>query len=373
MFSGGVAFRPLEDAVRRLIDAGQATYTTIREIQSALNSLDITLSDATPLVESGSGSPGTSSEASRADHVHPASGSGGPPLSDATPLVESGTGSAGVSTSASRGDHVHPAAPYVGPYPASNIPPADTLTGAVGVSDDYAREDHSHPMLDSGAWYTLALINFAAQTSQSLSVSSYVFDGYTIDIDTLTNCTAAIVNGTGLVVTGTGGGAIVFSATVRSTNFPAKFRQYNAGMQYEFAGHATYPWTSGTNESRISIGYLPSVTDVIGAGKVINAGSLQQRLLASQGGTLQFLNATQNADDTWFALVDNPTLVRAYSGVFGSDYPTSNVGTRGAVYRATYDLDWIPRASDYYGRLQYEGASATGTRATFVRCRFRVR
>lgn len=36
-------------------------------------------------------------------------GATGTPLSDATPLVESGTGSPGIATSASRGDHAHPA------------------------------------------------------------------------------------------------------------------------------------------------------------------------------------------------------------------------------------------------------------------------
>ena len=42
--------------------------------------------------------------------VSGSSGGGGAPLSDATPIVESGAGSAGSSSSASRADHVHPAA-----------------------------------------------------------------------------------------------------------------------------------------------------------------------------------------------------------------------------------------------------------------------
>jgi hypothetical protein len=37
----------------------------------------VTLSDETPLVESGSGSAGTGTEASRDDHVHPADAGGG--------------------------------------------------------------------------------------------------------------------------------------------------------------------------------------------------------------------------------------------------------------------------------------------------------
>lgn len=42
--------------------------------------------------------------------VSGSTGGGGAPLSDATPLVESGSGAAGSSSSCSRADHVHPAA-----------------------------------------------------------------------------------------------------------------------------------------------------------------------------------------------------------------------------------------------------------------------
>ena len=67
-----------------------------------------TLSDATPK-PTGTADPGTSTDASRADHVHfSAGGGGGAGLSD-TPAVATGaTAGAGKATEASRQDHVHP-------------------------------------------------------------------------------------------------------------------------------------------------------------------------------------------------------------------------------------------------------------------------
>lgn len=53
------------------------------DVQGAVDELaaavgtPVVLSDLTPLVESGGGAPGTSGEASRADHVHPDGGGGG--------------------------------------------------------------------------------------------------------------------------------------------------------------------------------------------------------------------------------------------------------------------------------------------------------
>lgn len=82
------------------------------------------LSNNIPLVESGSGSPGSGPKAARDDHVHPdggGGGGGGASLSDDTPLIESGLGDAGTSSEAARSDHVHPqfggtGAPTNAPY-----------------------------------------------------------------------------------------------------------------------------------------------------------------------------------------------------------------------------------------------------------------
>ncbi len=61
------------------------------------------LSDATPLVASGSGSAGSGTQASRYDHVHPSG------LATATPLTATESGSVGTGTKAAREDHRHPA------------------------------------------------------------------------------------------------------------------------------------------------------------------------------------------------------------------------------------------------------------------------
>ena len=65
-----------------------------------------TLSNADPLAL-GTASSGTSNQASRADHVHPAGSGGGASLSDSDPQGP-GTAASGTDTEASRSDHVHP-------------------------------------------------------------------------------------------------------------------------------------------------------------------------------------------------------------------------------------------------------------------------
>ncbi|KAA6380328.1 MAG: hypothetical protein EZS28_024146 [Streblomastix strix] len=74
------------------------------------------------------------------------------PASDAVPLVDSGAGVAGISTEYSRGDHQHPL------QISSVLPSADTATGEVGTANTYARSDHTHhinlsndvPLKDTG-------------------------------------------------------------------------------------------------------------------------------------------------------------------------------------------------------------------------------
>ncbi|KAA6367998.1 MAG: hypothetical protein EZS28_036475, partial [Streblomastix strix] len=62
------------------------------------------------------------------------------PASDATPLIDSGTGIVGTSTEYSRGDHQLPL------NITTTIPPQDSASGQVGTTNCYARNDHSHPL-----------------------------------------------------------------------------------------------------------------------------------------------------------------------------------------------------------------------------------
>jgi hypothetical protein len=109
---------------------------------------DPPLSNATPLVESGAGSAGAGTDASRWNHVHPEAAAK-PPLSSDTPLVESGAGSAGVSTDCSRKDHVHPEAAAKPPL-SNDVPLVESGAGSAGVSTDCSRKDHVHPLGPAG-------------------------------------------------------------------------------------------------------------------------------------------------------------------------------------------------------------------------------
>jgi len=102
----------------------------------------IALSNTTPLVESGSGAPGTANTASRGDHVHPASG---PAMATTTPLVEAGAGAVGTSAAAARADHVHPAFGGGGGPALSDTTPIMDGSGAAGVAATASRGDHVHP------------------------------------------------------------------------------------------------------------------------------------------------------------------------------------------------------------------------------------
>ncbi|KAA6358652.1 MAG: hypothetical protein EZS28_045821, partial [Streblomastix strix] len=74
------------------------------------------------------------------------------PASDAVPLVDSGVGVAGISTEYARGDHQHPL------QISSVLPSADTAAGEAGTAATYARSDHTHhinlsndvPLKDTG-------------------------------------------------------------------------------------------------------------------------------------------------------------------------------------------------------------------------------
>ncbi|KAA6359344.1 MAG: hypothetical protein EZS28_045129, partial [Streblomastix strix] len=90
------------------------------------------------------------------------------PASDAVPLVDSGAGVAGISTEYSRGDHQHPL------QISSVLPSADTATGEVGTAATYARSDHTHhvnlsnglPLKDTGTGTAGASNIYASATHQ---------------------------------------------------------------------------------------------------------------------------------------------------------------------------------------------------------------
>lgn len=127
------------------------------------------LSDATPLVESGSGAAGSATAASRGDHVHPAAGgSGGAALSDNTPKPL-GTAAAGTGDKASRDDHVHKRPDEIAANSAAVVtlqgelalrprlqptdgeaPQPPLAGGDVGDSDFASRDDHRHPPGSNG-------------------------------------------------------------------------------------------------------------------------------------------------------------------------------------------------------------------------------
>ncbi len=93
---------------------------------SASRTLDLVLSDATPLAV-GSPSAGTATSPARADHVHE-----GTTLSSSSP-VALGTAAAGTATAAARADHVHPTDGVV-----LNALVVDALKGALITTDGTA-------------------------------------------------------------------------------------------------------------------------------------------------------------------------------------------------------------------------------------------
>ncbi|KAA6389092.1 MAG: hypothetical protein EZS28_015376 [Streblomastix strix] len=91
-------------------------------------------SDTTPLVDSGTGVAGTSTEYSRGDHKHPLQ------VSDVLPSKDTSVGTVGQASSYARSDHQHPI------QTVDTIPNSDSAEGSYGAVDSYARNDHSHPI-----------------------------------------------------------------------------------------------------------------------------------------------------------------------------------------------------------------------------------
>ncbi|KAA6371668.1 MAG: hypothetical protein EZS28_032805 [Streblomastix strix] len=91
-------------------------------------------SDATPLVDSGTGVAGTSNEYSRGDHKYPLQ------VSDVLPSKDTSVGTVGQASTYARSDHQHPI------QTVNTIPVSDSADGSYGTVDSYARNDHSHPI-----------------------------------------------------------------------------------------------------------------------------------------------------------------------------------------------------------------------------------
>ncbi|KAA6398196.1 MAG: hypothetical protein EZS28_006275 [Streblomastix strix] len=91
-------------------------------------------SDATPLVDSGTGVAGTSNEFSRGDHKHPLQ------VSDVLPSKDTSVGTVEQASSYARSDHQHPI------QTVDTIPNSDSAYGSYGTVDSYSRNDHSHPI-----------------------------------------------------------------------------------------------------------------------------------------------------------------------------------------------------------------------------------
>ncbi|KAA6397435.1 MAG: hypothetical protein EZS28_007039 [Streblomastix strix] len=109
------------------------------------------------------------------------------PASDANPLVDSGTGVVGTSTQYSRGDHQHP-------LQVSTILPAkDTSVGTVGQAIIYARSDHQHPI------QTVDTIPNSDSADESYgTVESYARNDHSHPINVQTNASIVpIDNGVG--------------------------------------------------------------------------------------------------------------------------------------------------------------------------------
>ncbi|KAA6337969.1 MAG: hypothetical protein EZS28_052740, partial [Streblomastix strix] len=91
-------------------------------------------SDANPLIDSGTGVVGTSTEYSRGDHQHPLQ------VSTSLPSKDTSVGIIGSASSYARSDHQHPI------QTVDTIPNSDSAEGSYGTVDSYARNDHSHPI-----------------------------------------------------------------------------------------------------------------------------------------------------------------------------------------------------------------------------------
>ncbi|KAA6397649.1 MAG: hypothetical protein EZS28_006819 [Streblomastix strix] len=91
-------------------------------------------SDANPLIDSGTGVVGTSTEYSRGDHQHPLQ------VSTVLPSKDTSVDTVGQARTYARYDHYHPI------QTIDTIPNSDIADRSYGTFESYARNDHSHPI-----------------------------------------------------------------------------------------------------------------------------------------------------------------------------------------------------------------------------------
>ena len=139
----------VEDFVGALIAAGTQTGITVTYVDNDGNAGQlnftvagggtVTLSDTAPEAITDTGSAGTSTDVSRADHAH----GGYPGFSTTAPAdVTTGSGAVGTSTELSRSDHIHGGDVV---RTLSNDDPEDVgNTASSGTSTTVSREDHVH-------------------------------------------------------------------------------------------------------------------------------------------------------------------------------------------------------------------------------------
>lgn len=111
---------------------------------------DIPLSDATPLVESGSGAAGTAEEASRADHVHPSAAGGSTTELLGITSYRPGSDSAVTTTTSSTSadvDATNAAVTFTAPASGNVLVRATFVEGNSGANLDYAEVRESTTVL----------------------------------------------------------------------------------------------------------------------------------------------------------------------------------------------------------------------------------
>lgn len=229
------------------------------------------LSDTVPKVESGSGAAGSSADASRGDHVHPARSLTIPGPSTTTPKVEAGSGAVGSTTVYARGDHVHPAAGGGGSFPGfgSGVPKVESGSGAVGTANSASRSDHVHPAAAGGGGNaSLTWTRFARVSANS---SAAVTENLTDDQFEI--CAEADLWAVTFVRVGTQAGIAMSATDINNSETEGAVFSETGSLLASFSIQCT-----GTGDSKIQKVQWKPAANIVGqigyfyAGKVAGAG-----------------------------------------------------------------------------------------------------
>ena len=200
--------------------------------------------------------------------VSGSSGGGGAPLSDATPLVESGSGAAGSSSSCSRADHVHPAA---GGGSSSGVVPYPRLVAGFTDSQRFARGGVAADAVGGSGkcWFVVGYLNSStAATRKVWCFQTTTTAGWAIQINGTTVQMIGVginINGAGsntlasLGVTVTAGAAFAIAIEMTATHIRTSVNG-GAVVATPYTGTLTAP-TSG---STMGIGADHSATGNLG-------------------------------------------------------------------------------------------------------------